>query len=687
MESLSRLRRFLATAAAASLLTVGPAAVRPGAASEAAAPPRAQRILEEKHLRALVTLIDPQIAPDGTRIALIVRRPDFAKNKYRNELVLVDARTGATRTLVRERDDVNSARWSPAGDRLAFVATPPKDPDDKDEPSPQLYVLRMDGGEPARITDAKNGVESFTWRPDGRAFAYVARDESPDAKRIKEHDDWFEVTDNAWTSRANKAPAHLWTVDAGGKKAHRVTRGTWSLESEPAFAPDGRRVYVTRTPRASTNHYRARSIVAIDLANGGTRTISSAPSSDSPAISHDGKHLIYGAEHPQAFAQTELFAADLDGSHARDLTTRLDRNVQFGIFTPHDIVVVGANDATRDRLFELAPDGTPRALPLGDVDLSGGATASRDGTLAFIGVTPAHPAELYILHPAAATAPRSPRTTTTPQRLTHYNDAVAAHALGRTRTLTWRSADGFAVDGVLTEPPGGVARGKKYPLMVLIHGGPTATSLEAFSSLAQLMAARGWLVFQPNYRGSDNLGRRFAMATVPHITSAPGRDVLDGVDAVQKLGIVDAARIGVSGWSEGGLLTSWLITQDHRWRAAMSGAAVNDWTGYADMTDAQDFAPSFIGPSPWTSEKMRALYDAESPLTFAANVKTPTLFLTDAGDQRVPTPLSYEFYHAVRATGTPVEMIVFPVNGHNPSDPLHREERTHLWIDWFAKHF
>jgi dipeptidyl aminopeptidase/acylaminoacyl peptidase len=679
------LRRFLAAAAAASLLTAGPAGARPGAASQAAAP-LGQRALQERDLRSLVTLLDPQIAPDGKHVALVVRRPDFAKNTYRNELVLVDARSGAARPLVREREDVGNARWSPAGDRLAFIATPPTDPDDKDQPSPQLYVLRMDGGEPARITDAKKGVESFAWRPDGRAFAFVARDESPDAARIKAHDDWFEVTDNAWTSRTNRAPAHLWTVDADGKHAHRVTSGTWSLESEPAFAPDGRRVYVTRTPRASTNHYRARSIVAIDLASGSVRTAAAAPSSDSPAISPDGKRLIYGAEHPQAFAQSELFVANLDGSGARDLTARLDRNVQFGIFAAPGRIIVGANDVTRDRLYALAADGAPHALPLGDVDLNGGATASRDGTLAFVGVTPTHPSELYVLRQDAAAAARS-RRTAAPQRLTHYNDAVAAHALGRTRTLTWRSADGFTVDGVLTEPPGGLARGRRYPLMVLIHGGPTATSYEAFSSLAQLMAAHGWLVFQPNYRGSDNLGRRFAMATVPHITSAPACDVLDGVDAVQRLGIVDAARIGVSGWSEGGLLTSWLITQDHRWRAAMSGAAVNDWTGYADMTDAQDFSPSFIGPSPYTSEKMRALYDAESPLTYAANVKTPTLILTDAGDQRVPTPLSYEFYHAVRATGTPVEMIVFPVNGHNPSDPLHREERTHLWIDWFAKHF
>ena len=672
------MRRFLATAAAAVLLTLGPAAVRPAAAAQAPPPPRPQRVLEERDLRSLVTLLDPQIAPDGKHVALVLRRPDFAKNTYRNELVLVDARTATARPLVREREDVESPRWSPAGDRLAYIATPPKDPDDKDAPAPQLYVLRMDGGEPARITEAKKGVESFAWRPDGRAFAYVARDESPDAKRIKEHDDWFEVTDNAWTSRSNRAPAHLWTVDAGGKKTHRVTHGTWSLESEPAFAPDGRRVFVTRTPSASTNHYRARSIVAIDLVSGALYTIASAPGSDGAVVAPDGKRLIYGAEHPHAFAQSELFVANLDGSHARDLTARLDRSVQFALFAPHDRIIVGANDVTRDRLFAILPDGTPHALPLGDVDLNGGATASRDGTLAFIGVTPTHPAELYILHPDAATAP---------QRLTHDNDAVAAHALGRTRTLTWRSADGFTVNGVLTEPPGGVAHGKKYPLIVLIHGGPTATSYEGFSALAQLMAARGWLVFQPNYRGSDNLGRRFAMATVPHITSAPARDVLDGVDAVQKLGIVDPARIGVSGWSEGGLLTSWLIAHDHRWRAAMSGAAVNDWTGYADMTDAQDFSPSFIGPSPYASETTRALYDAESPLTYAANVKTPTLILTDAGDQRVPTPLSYEFYHAIRATGTPVEMIVFPVNGHNPSDPLHREERTHLWIDWFAKHF
>lgn len=635
----------------------------------------APRPLEERDLRSLVSLLDPQIAPDGKRVVLVVRRPDFEKNKYVNQLVLVDAMHGTQRILAGDREDVESPRWSPGGDRIAFVATPAKNPDAKDEPSPQIFVLRMDGGDAVRISETKHGVESFAWRPDGGGFAYVTHDDAPDEKRIKSHDDWFEITDDAWTSRAAAVPSHLWTVGADGKKTHRVTRGAWSLDGEPAFAADGRSVYVVRTPSASTNHYRSRSIVNVDLRTGQVRTIADERSADRPQLARGEPRLIYTAENALAFSQGDLYTGDLDGRNRHDVSTRLDRDVQFGIFA-HGTIVVGANDGTRDRLFALTADGTPRVLPLGDVDLNGGATAAHDGTLAFIGVTPAHPSELYLLRPGAGA----------PRRLTGYNAAVAAHTLGRPRTITWRSAGGFVADGVLTAPVNATP-GRKYPLVVLIHGGPTATSTAGFSVTAQLMAARGWYVFQPNYRGSDNLGHRWAQATVPHITSAPARDVLDGVDAVEKLGIVDAARIGVSGWSEGGLMTSWLIAHDHRWRAAVSGAAVNDWAGYGDMTDAKDFSPSFIGPSPWISDKMQALYAAESPLTDAAAVKTPTLIMTDAGDFRVPTPLSYEFYHAVRATGTPVEMVVFPVNGHYPSDPLHRLQVTHLWVDWFAKHF
>ncbi len=357
------------------------------------------------------------------------------------------------------------------------MATPPKDPDAKTEPSPQLYVLRLDGGEPARITDAKHGVDAFAWRPDGRGFAYLARDDAPDDKRIKAHDDWFEITDNAWTSRSAPVPAHLWTIGADGKHAHRVTHGTWSLAGDPVFAPGARAVYVARTPSASTNHYRARGIVLVDLATGSVRNVTHG-STDGPDVAPGGKHLVYTGENPQAFSQSELFVSDLDGSHAArpDRAPRPQRAVRrVRAARPHrrrrerrharPPVRAGAR-----RHAARAPARRRRSRRRRD-------RRSHDGTLAFVGITPAHPPELYVLRENGHA----------PQRLTHYNDAVAAHAMGRTRTIAWRSADGYTADGVLTAPANAVAA-RKYPLVVLIHGGPTATSLEGFSSLAQLMA-------------------------------------------------------------------------------------------------------------------------------------------------------------------------------------------------------
>ncbi|HTA40280.1 MAG TPA: prolyl oligopeptidase family serine peptidase, partial [Candidatus Acidoferrales bacterium] len=268
---------------------------------------------------------------------------------------------------------------------------------------------------------------------------------------------------------------------------------------------------------------------------------------------------------------------------------------------------------------------------------------------------------------------------------THYNDWVNGYAVASSSTIKWTSKDGFSPDGVLVTPPNW-HKGMRAPLVLFIHGGPTSASNTAFSSFPQVLAAHGWFVFEPNYRGSDNLGLAFAKTTVPHIASVPGQDIEDGLAALLKFGSVDPSRIAVSGWSEGGLMTSWLIGHDTRWKAAVSGAAVNDWIGYSAMTDAKDFTPQFIGPSPWTDPSLMDTFNAESPLTYAANVKTPTLILSDAGDFRVPTPLAYEFYHDVRATGTPVQFVIFPVNGHFPADPVRSEDVYRRWEAWVLKY-
>jgi dipeptidyl aminopeptidase/acylaminoacyl peptidase len=269
-------------------------------------------------------------------------------------------------------------------------------------------------------------------------------------------------------------------------------------------------------------------------------------------------------------------------------------------------------------------------------------------------------------------------------RVTDYNRWIERYALGKSHAVTWRTKDGFTADGVVTTPPGW--HGQRAPLVLYIHGGPTSSSTVAYSGFVQVLAARGWMVFQPNYRGSDNLGLRFARTTVPHISSVPGDDIEAGLAQVMRQYPVDATRIAVSGWSEGGLMTSWLITHDTRWRAAVSGAAVNDWVQYDAMSDAKDFSPQFIGKSPWSSTAEYTLYEDESPLAYASRVRTPTLILSDAGDYRVPTPLAYEFYHEVRATGTPVQFVIYPVIGHFPRDPVRVEDVYRRWEAWLVQH-
>jgi dipeptidyl aminopeptidase/acylaminoacyl peptidase len=621
-------------------------------------------------LRKSVSLASPQISPDGRRVAVLVLRRDYTKDRTITDLDVVYVRTHARHTLVRDAR-VRSMRWAPDGSAIAYVAEP-KSGDDK---SAQLFVLPMDGGEPLQLTHEKQGVGNLAWRSDSRMLAYVAAAEAPNAKAIEQHDDAFVVTDDAWTTQAAPVPDRLYQIAATGGSAHSIVNWRWSVAGGLTYSADGRSLFVTRIkPDAHPNRYLASEIVKVGVASGRVSAIPtlSATQAD-PIRSFDGRFVAYDFANPRATMQTEAAVADATGSNPRFATARLDRDVTIEGFAPDDSLALSANDGTRNRLFRVLPNGAVSTYPLGNVNVFS-VSLARDGTVALTGSTPDRPTELYVL-PSGGRAP---------ERLTHYNDWIGAFALGKTRTIVWRS-DGFHPDGVLTSPPHWRA-GVRAPLVLLIHGGPSATSTTGFSGFAQVLAAHGWFVFQPNYRGSDNLGMDFARTTVPHIASVPGRDIEAGLAAVLKLRIVDPSRIGVSGWSEGGLMTSWLIAHDTRWKAAVSGAAVNDWIGYSAMTDAKDFTPQFIGRSPWTDPSLMNRFNAESPLTYAMNVKTPTLILSDAGDFRVPTPLSYEFYHDVRATGTPVQFVIFPVNGHFPSDPVCAEDVDRRWEAWLAKY-
>ncbi len=645
-------RVILSSAAAASAALLLGAAPRP---------------LELSDVRKIVTYNAVSIAPDARRLVAVERRADYKENRALTHLVLIDLKTRAKRTLTPDRKSVQSPIWSPSGDRIAFMSA------GGEKKTPQVWVLPVDGGEAERVTDAERGVGGFNWRPDGREIAYLTEDEAPNHKAIEAHDDAFDVTQEAWTARAASQPSHIWLIAAHGGKARRLTSGTWSA-SDLEYRPDGRAIAFTRAPDGTFNTLLRTQLAIVDVATRTVRTFGET-GSNGATFDRTGRTLAYARPNAVAKVQSDVVLADADGSHPIDVGARLDRDAGGGAFLPDGGFVVDATDGTQSKLFVLRRDGTVANLPAGDVHPNG-VSVARDGTLVFGGGTASDPSEIYVLRPHAASA----------ERLTSTNAWLASRGIGTKRTIAWRAADGTPLDAVLTQPPDFV-KGKKYPLVLLIHGGPTGSTRATFSSLPALMAARGWLVLEPNYRGSDNHGAKSIATSLGHPMSVAGRDILDVVALVEKEGSVDASRIGVSGWSAGGMMTSWLITHDTRWRAALAGAPVTSLLGVATMSDVDSYAPALLRGDPWADPAVMARTLEESPLTYADRVKTPTLIVTDAGDQRVPTPLSYEFYHAIRATGTPAELLVYPVNGHFPGDPLHAEDVNRRWIDWFAKHF
>lgn len=345
-------------------------------------------------------------------------------------------------------------------------------------------------------------------------------------------------------------------------------------------------------------------------------------------------------------------------------------------------LLVGANDGTKVSLWVQPVAGAPRKLSLGEVSPSSSfwveMSVGNSGGIAFVGTTMSRPAELYYLGDAGASR--------VPVRLTDFNAATTKLYLGRSEVIEWPS-DGFNHNGILTYPPD-FQPGRKYPLVLVIHGGPRAASLETFAAQAQLFAARGWVIFQPNYRGSDQLGEAYQRAITGDAGAGPGRDVMAGLAAVKARGFVDETRIGVTGWSYGGYMTTWLIgNYPTGWKAAMAGAPVTDNLDQYSLGDANVRRRYAFGGSPWTSpERMKAFRD-QSPITYAPRIKTPTLIMQNMGDYRVTVTQGFQLYHALKDNGVETKFIGYPLSGHNAADPVHQRDVQRRWMGWLAEWF
>ena len=644
----------------------------------AVAPPAEARRFSLDDLPRLVRLQEPQLSPDGRHVALLVGRANLVENRYDTELVLVDASSGAQRTLVSERPGLESPRFSSTGDRLAFLAEAPAGG------SSQVFVLPLDGGEARPVSRSATAVLAYAWSPDGQRIAFIAEDEVPRSEGAARFADAFEVGHGSYLERRAPAPSHLHLVSAAGDEARRVTQGKESLAtglgpSTLSWSPDGRSIATSRFASPFSGDADQSRIELIDLASGATRGLTGQLRNESsPLFSPDGARIAWlynRAGDPASVA--EALVAPVAGGEGRSLSRDLDRNLLWLLWRPDGRgLLVGANDGTRVSLWEQSLDGRARRLDLGPVVEVADFSQSATGSVAFVGSEDGRPNELYVLDSLTAV----------PRRLTDFHAEIAALSLGRTEPLTWKSEDGFVSDGALTFPPDFDAA-RRYPLVLYIHGGPTAASSTAFSELAQLMTARGWLVLQPNYRGSDNLGDAHLRGIVAGAGEGPGKDVLAGVEAVKARGIVDVERLAVSGWSYGGFMTGWMIGRyPGLWRAAVAGAAALDLFDMYALSDLNVMPRHAITGSPWT-EGREAHYRAQSPLTYAAQVRTPTLSLSTVGDSRVTITQSYKLFRALEDNGVKVRFFAYPTSGHWPPGPVRRRDVYWRWLEWIQQQF
>ncbi len=649
--------------------------------------PARAAMLTLRDLRPLVHFGTPHFSPHGGRIAIRTIRGDFVHDHWDATLRVLSVQDGRMRTLVHGLRHLSLVRWSPDGRRIGFIAQ-------VGAQAPQVYEVPADGGPLRALTAAPNGVAEFAFSPDARMLAYVTAGHSPlSAQQRRAHHDLFRIADDDYLIDRPPVAAEIWLQPLTGGPARQLTHGPGGvLETAPPFgggitAPswsaDGQWIAYTRQADADDGDSDRTGVVVVSVASGAERRVGAHRRYEyAPRFAPRGAELAYLYPHgPGPVSVMDWYVGSPQGV-AHDVGAALGRNIAPGFaWLPGGAGLIGiADDRVSSRLFVQPLDGPGHALDLGALQALRVAVSPR-GALAVVADSSTRAPELYLMRSLDAT----------PVALTQLNRRFEQYVYPVSVEVRWRAPDGERNDGILTYPNDYVA-GRHYPLVLFSHGGPEAASVEHFDAneigpLRLLFAARGYLVFEPNYRGSDNLGNVHEHAIFRDPGAGPDRDVMAGLAMIESLGIVDRARIAVVGHSYGGYMTSWLIGHQHSWRCAVVADGVTDWTEEYELSGAGNLAwtRDSLGGSPW-SPSAAALYRSGSPITYAADIRTPTLILSGTDDVTVPITESFALYHALASRHVPVRFIGIPGAYHSPQDPVHRALYYRAMLHWVVRY-
>jgi dipeptidyl aminopeptidase/acylaminoacyl peptidase len=647
------MNRFMLGSGLVGILALSGIAV----AQEKTATDAAKLLTPEASLN-LLSISDLQFSPDGARVAFVVAEPPKGERRARH-IWIYQKESGAVRQFTFSAKDETSPRWSPDGKQVAFLSN-------RDEQQ-QIYVMRADGGEATAVTKGKRSVRSFAWSPDSKQIAFLAPNAKSEAEEKKDKD----KDDARIVDKDDKQP-RLWLLTLATGEAKALTDAKWEI-SELAWLKTGDRLIVSATDHPESDQETHR-IFSISIPDGSRRLIF-APHGPfhELQVSPDGATVSYIGSRVDGPSPHDLMLLDIDKRATRNLTgASLDRAISEHRWMKDGSMLALYVDGFRNKLVGFSPEGMSK-IPANPPSCNVNAFAvSGAGDVVFAGQSATTPPELWFWDQKDS-----------PHQVSHLNDSWKQFTLSAPEFYKYKSFDSLEIEAALLRPSGAVGK-SKLPLITLIHGGPTGNWQDSIEVWGQLLAARGYAVFYPNIRGSVGYGQKFIEMNRGDWGGADFKDVMWGVKDLIDRGIADPAKLGIGGWSYGGYMAEWAITQTNDFKAAVSGAGLSNLISEYGSEEHPAYDDWFYGV-PYESDSLVKFLNS-SPFTQLKNAKTPTLILQGETDTTDPPDQSQELYRGLKHYGVETELVMYPREPHGFREEKHLLDRLNRILAWYDAH-